>query len=65
MSNRGAELVIAYAVIEKRGDKLALFSGEVPIFWMRKVAQKRADTFNDGGPKYVHVERVAIKRLRK
>ena len=64
MENRSAEMVLAYAVIENRGDKLALFSGEVPVYWLRKVAQERADRFNNGD-KVVHVERVAIKRLRK
>lgn len=63
MMNRSSNWVTAWAVIEKRGDKLALFSSEVPIYWLRKVAQARADKFNDGGAQDVHVEKVTIHRI--
>lgn len=62
MTNRSNNWFPVYAVIENRGDKLALFGGEVPIFWLRKVAQARANKFNSGGD-YVHIERVMIHRL--
>lgn len=62
MKNRSANWVEAWAVIENRGDKLALFSGEVPVFWLRKVAQERANQFNDGA-NHVRVEKVTIHRV--
>ena len=64
MKNRSADWIEAWAVIERRGDKLAIFSGEVPIFWLRKVAQDRANKFNDGGD-HVRVEKVTIHRTSR
>jgi hypothetical protein len=64
MENRSNSWYPAWAVIENRGDKLALFSGEVPIYWKRKVAQSRADEFNNGA-NHVRVEKVTIHRVSR
>ena len=60
-TNRSKDLFQAWAIIENRGSKLALLSGKLPIFWLRKLAQEEADKYNDGGH-YLHVEKVRIKR---
>ena len=53
----------AYALIDQ-GNRLALFSGKVPIYWLRKVAQREADECNSNGFT-VHVERIEIHREAK
>ena len=58
--NRSSRNFIAYALVERK-DKLALWDGSVPIYWLRKVAQREADIRNLGGFK-VHVEKVRIVR---
>ena len=66
MKSRSATWFQAWAIIENRGSKLALFSGEVPIYWLRKVAQDRADQFNQGtNERWVNVEKVTIHRIEK
>lgn len=62
--NRSAERFPAWAVIEKKGNKLALMSGEVPVYWRKDVAKDRADLFNNGKD-HVRVEKVIIERVRK
>jgi hypothetical protein len=62
ITNRSNDRFEAWAIIEKRGNKLALLSGHVPIYWMRKVAQNRVDEF---GGNYLHVEKITIHRSRR
>lgn len=64
VGNRSSNGIEAWAVIENRGNKLALFSREVPVFWLRKIAQARADQYNNGED-HVHVEKVTIHQHRK
>ena len=66
MENRSNNRIKAWAIIDNRGDKIALMSGELPVYWLRKVAQARADKFNNGEkPPYVRVERVTVHRVRR
>ena len=62
--NRSSNWIEAWAVIENRGNKLALFSAAVPVFWLRKIAQARADQYNNGED-HVHVEKVTLYKRRK
>ena len=62
VENRSNKTFPAWAVIENRGNKLALFSGEIPVYWLRKVAQRRADYYNNG-VNHTHVEKVLIQRI--
>jgi hypothetical protein len=61
MANRSNKRFAAYAVIDHLG-KLALHTGEVKIFWLRKVAQNYVDRWNDGTGYDCHLERVEIVR---
>ena len=58
--NRSSRNFIAYALVEKNG-KFALYSGDLPIFWMRKIAKREADAKNKNGFD-LHVEKVRIVR---
>jgi hypothetical protein len=51
---------IAYALIDNAG-RLAMFGGEVPIFWLRKVANEEAQRRNENGFN-IHVEQIVIHR---
>jgi hypothetical protein len=61
--NRSNSWYPAYALIENRGDKLALLSGEIPIYWRRHVAQQKAATANLHSPNWLRVEKVTIHRV--
>ena len=62
MENRSSLQFPAYALVDNNG-KLALFSGDVSIFWLRKVATAEAAKRNANGFR-IHVERVTIVRKK-
>jgi phage terminase Nu1 subunit (DNA packaging protein) len=59
--NRSSKNFIAWALIEGK-DKLALWDGSVPVYWMRKTAQEEANKRNGDGFENVRVEKIRIVR---
>lgn len=59
--NRSSGNFIAWALVEGK-DKLALWDGLVPIYWLRNVAQREANIRNENGFKNVRVQKVRIVR---
>jgi phage terminase Nu1 subunit (DNA packaging protein) len=59
--NRSSKDFIAWALVEGK-DKLSLWDGSVPIYWMRKTAQAEANRRNGKGFENVRVEKVRIVR---
>jgi hypothetical protein len=55
----------AFALIENRGNKLAVIDYRVPVFWMKSMAVRERDKYNMHSPTWLRVEPITIEREKR